>query len=105
MVGNNVQCFDGSACWWGGSTTAAAAMRANLREVMSTLPTFPSGHAALVTSGSTSDVPDGTSYSGWYVLYQVSGTNECPSISGLRYLNSQSWGDTNGRTCRAALEL
>ncbi|MBJ58617.1 hypothetical protein CL689_00720 [Candidatus Saccharibacteria bacterium] len=104
MSGGSIQCFDGTSCWSGMDATATATLRTNLREVMSALPTFPANHAVLVTSASTSDSVNGGTYTGWYVLYQVVGTNTCPGISGLRYLNGGNTSD-NLRNCRAALEL
>ena len=100
-----VACFDGTDCWSGTSTTAAAAsMRADLKTVMGqTLPTISTPYAALLANATTTDVPNGGNYSGYYILYQHSDTGSCIPIGGARYLNGA--GSSGGiRTCRAAIE-
>ena len=104
MATTAVQCFNGIACWAGTDVSASQALRTELSKVISSLPTFPAGQVALVTSGTTNDFVNGGNYTGWYVLYQVINTNgECPAVGGLRYLNFTL--DGSMRNCRGALVL
>ncbi len=100
-----VQCFDGTACWGGSSAASGESLRTELKKISPGLPTVPAGRAILITNGTTTDAGSSTDYSGWYVLYQVINmSNQCPAVSGLRYLNGGNTGD-NLRNCRAALEF
>lgn len=104
MDGPVVQCFSGSVCWSGASITASQNLRSNLQSVASNLPQIPEGRALLVVSGTTSDVPQGGSYTGWYVLFEVTGAT-CPDVSGLRFLNTSAGSSASLRACRGALLL
>lgn len=100
MTASTVQCFDGVACWSGHDAMATQNLRANLLTMVSSLPTVPAGRGALITQASTADTPNSVTYSGWYILYEVTGS-ECPAIGGTRYLNYSNNGSL--RSCRAAL--
>lgn len=103
MTVNGIHCFNGQSCWSGTDVTASQTLRTNLGQIISAMPTFPEGHAALITYGTTTDTVNGGNYTGWYVLFEVTGTNTCPDIGGLRYLNATTSGSL--RNCRAALLL
>lgn len=97
-------CFNGTACWSGTDAAGGAALRTELRKVMSSLPDVPSPYAALlVPSATTTDTPNGSNYTGTYILFQQSSGQACQAISGTRFLNTSVSGDV--RVCRAALEL
>ncbi len=105
MPNGNVQCFNGASCWSGADVTSSQTLRTELQKITPTIPAMPTGHAALVTSGTTLDASGGN-YTGWYILYQViSINNDCPTVSGLRYLNGNNNTGDNLRNCRAALEF
>ncbi len=98
MTVSAVQCFEGTNCWGGASASGSTALQNNLRQVISTIPSMPSGFAALITNATT-DAPGNATYTGWYMLVQVTGES-CPTIGGLRWLNT-SGGDSL-RNCRYA---
>lgn len=102
VANTSIACFDGTSCWSGASTADGAYLRAELQKTMGSLPGLPYT-ALLVPSATTTDEPNGTNYTGTYILFQQSTDQACQAIAGTRYLNAGT--GTNVRSCRAALEL
>ena len=102
MTTGAVSCFEGTTCWSGSDEAGSTGLQANLLTVVSEIPSMPTGYPALITSATTGDSPNSSTYTGWYILFQVSDSS-CPSIGGTRYLNTS--GNNNLRSCRMAVEL
>lgn len=100
-----IACFSGdTTCNVAANQTYSTALLNGVKSYVAGAPFNLPYSGTLLTYNSTADTVQGGTYTGFYMLYSIPGTQTCPqNIAGTRFLNSSVSGSQI--FCRMALPL